>query len=141
MIEHLASVVLAATLHTAQPTNRATVATHATAQPFWVRVGIKYRDTRYERFRVCVEYRESENLPRVVSHDGHQAQGLYQIEPRWFDTWLRVRLRLYSTKYAHTPIHLMPRKLQDVAFWRILDHGKNWRAWAGGRYDCTRYLP
>jgi hypothetical protein len=130
MIEHVAGVVLAATLHTS-----------SAPQPFWKRVSAHYQDNRYEKFRRCVSKRESENIPTVVSHDGHYAQGLYQFEPRWWDTYLRTRLRLASTPYTHKPIHLWPASVQTAAFWLVLDHGKNWTAWAGGRYDCTRYLP
>ena len=133
MIEHVAGVLLAATLH--QPTTTPTVAT-----PYWSRVSRKYQDNRYEKFRRCVVKRESEGIPTVVSHDGHFAQGLYQFEPRWWDHYLRTKLLLASTPYAHKPIYLWPADVQTAGFWLVL-YKYSWTPWAGGRWDCTYLLP
>jgi hypothetical protein len=129
MIEHLAGALLSATLHTT-----------ATPVPYWKRVSNHYQDNRYQRFRRCVSKRESENIPTVVSHDGHFAQGLYQFEPEFFDHYLRTKLRLASTPWAHKPIHLWPASVQTAGFWLVL-HKYGPSPWAGGRWDCTRYLP
>jgi hypothetical protein len=129
MIEHLASVVLAATLHTSNA-----------PAPYWKRVSVHYYNSRYEPFRKCVSKRESENIPTAVSHDGHFAQGLYQFEPRWWDKYLRTHLHIASTRYAHKPIHLWPASMQTAAFWLVISKfGPS--PWSGGRYSCTRYLP
>jgi hypothetical protein len=129
MIEHLAGALLSATLHTT-----------SAPVPYWKRVSNHYQDNRYEPFRRCVSKRESENTPTAVSHDGHFAQGLYQFEPRWWDHYLRTKLSLASTSYAHKPIHLWPASVQTAGFWLVLrNFGPS--PWAGGRWDCTRYLP
>jgi hypothetical protein len=130
MIEQIAGALLTATLHT-----------NATPVPYWKRVSNHYQDNRYERFRRCVSKRESENIPTVVSHDGHFAQGLYQFEPEFFDHYLRTKLRLASTPWAYKPIHLWPGTVQTAGFWLVLDHGLGARNWAGGRWDCTHLLP
>ena len=127
MIEHFAGLILHATLQPA-------------AQPYWARVSTRYHDSRYEPFRRCVVKRESEGIPTVVSHDGHHAQGLYQFEPRWWDHYLRTKLHIAQTPWAHKPIHLFPARVQTAGFWLVL-HAYGPSPWAGGRYDCTHKLP
>jgi hypothetical protein len=150
----LASVLLVGVLHAApQPgspvphvatvTNSHVVATSTTSKaaiPYWKRISNRYYDSRYERFRKCISKRESENIPTVVSHDGHFAQGLYQFEIKFWNTYLRTHLHIASTPYAHKPIHLWPASVQTAAFWLVLrKFGPS--PWSGGRYDCTKYLP
>lgn len=87
MIEHIASVALAASLH------------NTTAHvPAWKKVTVTYYDARYEPFRKCVVKRESEGIPTVVNRSSH-AQGLYQFMPSWTRTLAHVLHR------PATPIH------------------------------------
>jgi hypothetical protein len=130
MIEQLAGVLLAATLH--QPTTTTTVAT-----PYWLRVSRKYQDNRYEKFRRCVVKRESEGIPTVVNRHSGSA-GLYQFMPFWQPILVR---RLHIPQYRYTNIRHMPANIQTAGFWLVLDHGLGARNWAGGRYDCTHLLP
>lgn len=139
MIEHVAGLILTTTLNTSPlPVTRPVTTT--TIAPSWRTVADQYRDMRFERFRSCIAYRESENIPTIVNRRSN-AQGLYQFLPQFWDRWLRNNLHLNGTRYATDPIHSWPRALQDAAFWRALNHGKGTSAWSGGRYDCTHYLP
>jgi hypothetical protein len=123
MIEHIAGVLLHATITT-------------TTIPYYARVSARYHDSRYETFRRCVVKRESEGIPWIVNHDGSNSAGLYQFMPFWRPI-LNKRLRLHTSK----PIQYWSVPVQNAAFWLVLDHGKGWSNWAGGRYDCTWALP
>jgi len=129
MIEQLAGVLLAATLH--QPTTTPTVST-----PYWLRVSSKYQDNRYEKFRRCVVKRESEGIPTARNrHSG--AAGLYQFMPFWQPILVR---RLHIPQYRYKPINRFPAAIQTAGFWWAL-HAYGPSPWAGGRWDCTHLLP
>lgn len=124
MIEHIAGVLLHATMTT------------TTKVPYYQQVSARYHDSRYETFRRCVVKRESEGIPWVVNHDGSNSAGLYQFMPFWRPI-LNKALRLHTRK----PIQYWSVPVQNAAFWYVLDHGRGWSNWAGGRYDCTWALP
>lgn len=125
MIEHLAGALLSATLHTT-----------SAPVPYWKRVSAHYYDSRYEKFRRCVVKRESEGIPTVVNVRGN-SYGLYQFKGFWQPILVKA---LHTPKLRHVPINRWDPKIQTAAFWWTL-HKYGWTPWAGGRWDCTRYLP
>lgn len=123
MIEHIVGLMLHATV---KPT------------PYYQRVANRYHDSRFEPFRKCVVKRESEGIPWVVNHDGSNSAGLYQFMPFWHG-YLVKHLRL--TQYRHVAIQHWTVPVQNASFWYVLDHGRGWSNWAGGRWDCSHLLP
>ena len=87
-----------------------------------------YYDARYEAYRRCVVKRESEGKYYVVERNSGAA-GAYQFMPAWTHT-----IQQWTGHYVL--IRKMTRYEQDYAFWRVFNHGKGARNWAGGRWYC-----